>query len=558
MTTVARHWLAAALLGVTTGLLWGCASNGPLTKGKANTKGFRDYAPTRSAARGSHEPRKIAMVVGINRYVDRAWHGLRFAAKDALDMARVLRKSGRFASVLQVVTPKGTTRAGILAAFDRLKRLNADPRDTVLVYLSAHGTLARNPSGDLRRYIVTYDTRESNVPGTALSVDLLRARFQTFRSQRKVLILATCHSGSGKSRLTRRMTAELRRTKGAFFVKPLEMVSRATVVLGVCDFGETAQESPALKNDIYTHYFIQALSRKYDANGDGAVTVSEAHDYAKDLTYYHTRGKQRPHAESDILGTDPIVLTGKKTRAGNPVLYSYARRFQGVEVRVDGIPKGALPKGVSVEPGEHRVTLMGTDGKTVLFDSEVKLEAGERVDVRTLLQRRVFRFSVAPKIGYQGFFEGSSQDAISRSLPIVGLDLHLRRLFPIPLEVRFEIAFARGSHRLAEQDNRAQTVTEVMGGLSLPYVFTWRRLRLYAGVRLSVIHLTRRSDLHTEISDYFYSFAPGLLAGVGLRISSRWSVEAEGRVNYTYVTLEDAPARHQGWYTLMGGVRYRF
>ncbi len=536
-------------------LLAGCASS----RAVSTEKGFRPLASLQTTAILPKKGKKIALLIGVNRYQDRAWHPLRFAAKDAADLADVLRnpKTGGFDQVLLLADPTATTRKGILRAFERLRQLNTNPHDTLFVYISGHGTLARDPQHTLRRYLVTYDTQQRDIHNSALSIARLRHHFAKLKSERKVMLLATCHSGTGKSRLNQTMLAELKTIKGAFFTQPIEDSSRATIFLAVCAFGETARESAELQNDIYTHYFIKALKHRYDANGDGAVTVSEAHDYAREMTYFHTKGAQRAYAESDILGTDPIILSGQKKRNGKPVLYAYDSHFQGVEVQINGIPRGTFPKGIPVQTGRQQITLK--TGEHKLFEGMVVFQDGERMDAKELFERRDYRFAIALKAGYQFFLQGSSADILSRELPLFGVELKLQRPWShIPIDFRLEFAFSRNSHKLLEQDNRPQTVTEFNVAIAATYVWKIQWFSLFVGPRLSAIYLERQSDIHKQINDFFFSFQPGFVLGAEALFLERWSLFAEGRVNYTYVATESGPARHQGSYEFLGGVFVHF
>ncbi len=152
-----------------------------------------------------------------------------------------------------------------------------------------------------------------------------------------MLVLATCHSGTGKSLLPKDVEAELASVKGAFFAAPLEEASRASVVLSASDWGETAREDESLQNDIYTHFLVEALTSG-DRNLDGAVTATEAHDWARRKTYAFTQGRQRPSAEILEVGADPIVLSGAIARLGSPELFSYSARLDGFSLKVDGEP----------------------------------------------------------------------------------------------------------------------------------------------------------------------------------------------------------------------------
>ncbi|MCB9640742.1 MAG: caspase family protein [Myxococcales bacterium] len=561
--TISAFWVKPLTL-LAALLLVGCASTRAIRSEKGTPaaqteKGFRPLASLRPTPKVHKKGKRIALLIGINRYTDRAWHGLRFAAKDASDLADVLRnpKTGGFDQVLLARDATTTTRAGVLKAFQRLRQLNTSRQDTIFVYISGHGTLARDPQHVLRRYLVTYDTRQKNIHKSALSIALLRHRFARLKSERKVMLLATCHSGSGKSRLNQTMLAELKTIKGAFFTQPIEDSSRATIFLAVCAFGETARESAQLQNDIYTHYFIKALKHRYDANGDGAVTVSEAHDYAREMTYFHTKGAQRPYAESDILGSDPIILSGQKKRNGKPVLYAYDSQFQGVEVQVNGVARGTFPKGIPLSPGRQQIVLKA--GESKLFEGMVVFQDGERIDAKELFGRKTHRFAIALKAGYQFFLQGSSADVLSRELPLFGIELKLNRPWSqIPLDFRFEFAFARNSHKLFDQDNRPQTVTEYNIAFAATYVWKINWFSLFVGPRLSAIYLERQSDIHKQVNDFFFSFQPGVVLGMEMRFLERWSFFAEGRVNYTYVATEYGPPRHQGSYEFLGGVFVHF
>lgn len=62
---------------------------------------------------------------------------------------------------------------------------------------------------------------------------------------------------------------------------------------------------------------LEALSAG-DRDGDGAVTISEAHDYPRERAWQFTQGQQRPAAESTILGLDPIVLRAWECDSTSP------------------------------------------------------------------------------------------------------------------------------------------------------------------------------------------------------------------------------------------------
>ncbi len=363
-----RGLLVAALVAA------GCATPGAVL----TQKGGLERAPSGATA-AAGEPRRFALLVGIDTFDDPRFTSLRYAAADARDLGAAL--TG-YHSVRVLTAREETLKATILAELEAIGREATHPQDTVVVYLSTHGTLARRPGAGLERFIVTRDTRFEVVADTGLPVERLRALLEAMPARRKALILALCHSGKGKSTLDDTLTAQLASTKGV--ARTFHDVSEGLLVLTACAFGETARESAELGHDVYTHGLLEAL-RLGDRDGDGAVTAMEAHDYARDATFAYTGGDQRPTAEIELVGRDPVVLTGQVLRTAAPVLFSYAPSAEGLRLRVDGAVKGALPGGVSLEPGRRLVSIEDARSGAVLAETTVLLGAGDRLDLSDVL-----------------------------------------------------------------------------------------------------------------------------------------------------------------------------
>src|SRR5205823_5020998 len=126
---------------------------------------------------------------------DAQWRPLRFAQKDAEDVARVLTdpKLGHFDDVRVLTDEKDTTREAIISQLHALGERASRSDDVVAVYVSAHGTLARDEKGVLRRYLVSSDAQLHQVQATALSMEEVKAAFELMPSRRRLLVLATCH-----------------------------------------------------------------------------------------------------------------------------------------------------------------------------------------------------------------------------------------------------------------------------------------------------------------------------------------------------------------------------
>ncbi|GAO04149.1 caspase family protein [Anaeromyxobacter sp. PSR-1] len=512
----------------------------------------------RATVAAAHAPKRIALLLGVQRFDDASWRPLRYPDADARALGEALRDPGGFDEV-RVLT--GATRAEVRDALRALASADRDERDTVVVYVSSHGTLARDAAGQLRRYLVVRDTRLDDVPGTALAMDELNAEFDRLRSRRKVLVLATCHSGGGKSLLPEEVRRELEATKAGFLVRPIEEVSRASTVLAASDWGETAREDERLGHDIYTYFLVEALRSGADRNGDGAVTASEAHDYARRRTYAYTAGRQRPSAESTEVGADPIVLVGRVERKGKPELYSYATRLDGFTVSVDGRPLAELPGGVVLEPGRSRVQL-AKGGGPALLDRTVSLDPGERVDVVTLLERAQGRWEAAPRVALLAFLDARSRREVLGPVPGFG-GAFTARGWPAPsLSLRLDLVTSFGRSRI-RQDGAEATFdyTALAAGVGVPWRFEPAALRgaaLLAGPRLSLLWLDRRFDLAlAPPAQRVLTFTPGLLLGAAVPLGRGFTAGAELHLDWLLLRV-DRENRSTGLAELLVGAGYRF
>ncbi len=505
-------------------------------------------------------PKRLALVVGARQFDDPEWRPLRFPDADAVAVADVLRDPERGAFDAVEVITGGPTREELRAALRRLSGTSRDERDTVVVYVSSHGTLARDPRGQLRRYLVLRDTRLADVSGTALAMDELKRSFDALRSLRKVLVLATCHSGSGKSLLPQELQAELAGTKAGFFMRPLEEVSKASVVLAASDWGETAREDEKLGSDVYTHFLVEALRAGADRNGDGAVTASEAHDYARRMTYEFTGGRQRPSAESSEVGADPIVLVGKVARRGRPEIYSYAAALDGFTIRVDGKPLADLPGGVALDPGRHRVQIAKGGGPEIV-DSWLRLGNGERVDAAHLVGRGAGRCEAGPRLALVSFLDARSRRDVLGAVPAVGAALTCAGWPSQNTSLRVDASGAAGGSRLELGSSAASfRYSVVTAGVALPWRFAPPALRgalLLAGPRLSGLWIDRRFDLELAPPQSYFTLTPGLLIGASVPIGRVVTAGAEAHLDWTLVRV-DGENRSGGLGELLLGAGVRF
>ena len=333
------------------------------------------------------KPKKIILSVGIDKFSDPVWPSLRFTRTDAKNMHEYfINDAPRYDRGFLLDNPTGTSRKEIWEALTRIKAENKNEDDVVVLYFSTHGTIAYKENGKVGRYIVTTDSSSQKMAASSVDYDELVDFFNSMKSRKKVLVLAFCHSGIGKSALTPDMKRTLATLKSAYFEEPVQERSEGTLILTASGWNEPAIEDDRLNADVYTHYLMEGFLK--DANGDGAVTITEAHSYATQQTYLHTGGRQRPSAIVELLGSDPIFVKGDASKTKGGMLYSLARRYSNLMVSVNGQPKGTLAEGVSIPVGRVKLQFMDEKGNLIAA-RVVKVKDGQEFSVADLLVPRL-------------------------------------------------------------------------------------------------------------------------------------------------------------------------
>jgi len=533
----------------------GCSSPNQFTKGGAFSLSLPDDEQKVEGIFST--PKRLAVVIGINEFKDVKWNKLRYAVKDAEDMASVLsdQRYGQFDKVLLLTGPEQTTKQHILSAVQQLARENFSDKDTVIFYISSHGTISRVNDGKLHQYVVAYDTSFNDIQSTAIDLNDLRSSFSGLNSQKKALIFAFCHSGRGKSQLSENLMAELGQIKSPFFVKPIETASEATFVFAASAWGETAREDNRLENDIYTHFLVEGI-KKHDRNGDGAITITEAHDYAKEQTYYMTNGEQRPSMESIILGSDPIVLSGEIVRTGKPIIYDYSNRFENMVVFVDGEKKGTLPVGIAIDTGVHTVELRNFDGTSPVFQEKISVKNGDQILLPILLSG--YDHGTSFRLGYQGFLTEEVDSGVARPMMVFGISYADHAYFSPRWGYRADISYGQDEQTLKiNTANTLADVTQADLGLSFMYRYPLGRTTLYAGPRVGGLYIARELATGNTSREDDASLTAGGIFGIHFRYKEKVSLAVEGAINHATVELVDTNT-NSFYYNLFGGLSVNF
>ena len=335
----------------------------------------------------TYAPRRVALLIGIDTYEDPSLQGLRYAAKDAEDMARVLQDPQRGGFDEVVLLTGRVERQDLYGALEHASD-SLERDDTLVVFYAGHGTLESDGVSPSQLYLLTSEARLDRAWQTGVSLAGLEERLGEVRARRRIVIFDTCHSGQGRSALSPQVRAVKDSLRGPLPQPEIpEIRTRYEARLYSAHYHQPAIEDPALENGVYTHFLVEALDGAGDLDGDGLVDLMEAHTYARDATLVRTQSTQEPWYQVTEIGREPVVLSGRaedRQAAERAILVTqpgpwYAQAYALV---VDGIPRGPG----AIEPGRHTIEVW--DRAALVSETTRTLEARDRVDVAALVAER--------------------------------------------------------------------------------------------------------------------------------------------------------------------------
>ena len=374
-----------------------------------------DVLLSKQAIKSEAQPKYYVVAIGVNHYADDFWPDLKWPVNDATNVIDHFGTQTQYQLHKILLTDESATLDKTVAALNDISA-NASQEDTVIVYVSGHGTLAQTADGELDQYVVMHDTQKDRLLTTGLSHTALFAWLEKVLARKKLVIFATCHSGEGKSRLPPKVAQLIKSAKGE--LPPLSEVSEGVLVLAAAAKGEAARENDNLQGDIYTHYLLEALSI-YDRNKDGMVSALEAHDYARDRTWTFTQGRQRPTAHARFIGDADIPLFGQKQQQGLPVLEAYDENLSGFYAQVNNQEKGRLPFAFPLNPGKSYVSLYTPDSNQPFVRYKVKASAGQFVNLDEVMNFRPIGFGGEVR---QYYWSDNAWEKLSGSSEHTGID----------------------------------------------------------------------------------------------------------------------------------------
>lgn len=252
----------------------------------------------------AEEARRVALVIGISTYENLPKElALDTARSEAADVAQALEQQGGYDKV-RLLTDASATLKNLEAALRDQIADEVGANDTLLLYFVGHGVGA--DYGDPR--ILLYDTDPEALDATSMSLVDLNGYFEKYIHCRSYIIaFDAAHSGTMNNLAMLGPSGDdwPGRGRSAFVVSAgaPRQVGRPGVFAGA---------------------FLQGVSGRADANGDGLVMASEMNNYLVTVVPQVAAGTQNPTVVSSY---DPNVVVA--------VVKTASRVASGPAARVD-------------------------------------------------------------------------------------------------------------------------------------------------------------------------------------------------------------------------------
>jgi hypothetical protein len=300
---------------------------------------------------------RIAVFVGVDQGLEDE-RPLRYASRDARAMAETFRRAGTFDED-RIYTLINSPLDKVLAALEEVKGRvrelrKAGTESLVLIYYSGHG-----------------GAEGLHIQGKNFARQDLSQFMESLESNMKILILDACESG------------DFLRHKGGRIVQDPKVVkldrleSKGSVIISSSSRGEMAQESEDYRGAVFTHHFLNGMRGLADYDGDKAIRLMEAFDYARVSTKREeilgASAQQNPEFDFDLTGESDPVMARIAT--------------QQSRLRLEGMPSGPMEiyNGNTLQL-ESKVWLTGQDSASFTLPSNKYILAYGEKDASRILE----------------------------------------------------------------------------------------------------------------------------------------------------------------------------
>jgi len=282
----------------------------------ADTLGESFKSVTGTSGFAEKMSKRLALVVGIDRWDDYRLNWTRFAGDDAKAMEKILTEKaygiGIPAKNMRVLVNEQATAKGISDAIVGFLADRATAEDQVIIYYAGYGASTKDGKDG---YLLAFDSKIDQLDKTALKLSSLKKALDKIKAKNVTILLDTAFNADEALR-----SATKNILSGASITLDEGVLSglgkKGRVLALACGPNEGAQLFAPKKHGMFTYFLTAALdpkTRPADKNKDGAVSYIELLDYASKSTVAETELAAVP--QSPVTWGEFI---GKPHFAGTP------------------------------------------------------------------------------------------------------------------------------------------------------------------------------------------------------------------------------------------------
>ena len=216
--------------------------------------------------------RKMAVLIGINHYLDGSIGNLNFCVNDVEELDSILTNEnrGNFSTITLYSGHQDAkllpNRSNILAAIKLLEN-NSEKRDTILVYFAGHGFEEKG-----KNYLLPADARIDVLSETAITLSWIKDTLTKSLAKKKLLVIDACHAGAKLGRATSI-------TMSRSFQEELCEESEGFAVLSSCKIEQVSYDYPEKAHGAFSYFLLEGLKGAADDNNDNVITVPDCNRY---------------------------------------------------------------------------------------------------------------------------------------------------------------------------------------------------------------------------------------------------------------------------------------
>ncbi len=274
---------------------------------KANVP-LMDKPPETINADPSPIKKRYAFLVGINSYVDRAFHSLEYCVRDVEALKNTLSCLNYETVCLHDQLASNNrhfpSRNNIKAELTRLCE-DVGENDLLWVHFACHGTRLKEHDGAKEQpVLIAQDTRNEILADTSLSLVEVEGLMQRSKAKRRILTLDACETGVEMGR-------DLNTPD---FIKNANELAEGYVVISASTAKQAAQEWKDGKHGIFTYYLLSGLKGEAKRTDRSFITVNDLQEYVvnglKEWSRKQGGQRQEPTYRSEGMGN--IILADLK------------------------------------------------------------------------------------------------------------------------------------------------------------------------------------------------------------------------------------------------------